>query len=98
MALFPEEAEARAFNDLEALRTWVGLNADALTAVAACTGDLAGSIRNLALIPDSVFRAAVTAARIPGSADPPVPRPLWPVANRAACLPTSTMGTIIFKR
>ena len=65
MALFPTEAVARAWENLTAIRTFVGMDAPALEAVEAETGGLQDSIRNLALLPSQVVRAAASAAKIP---------------------------------
>jgi len=64
MALYPPEATAIAWTQLEDIRAWVGLPPVALTAIEATTGSFNDNIRNLAILPASTVVAAVQAARV----------------------------------
>ena len=61
--MFPVEATARTWQRLTEVATHVGTRAEAVTALQEKTGTLNDSIRNFALLPDTVLRQAVAAAR-----------------------------------
>ena len=62
--MFPAEADARAWTTLTEIRLFTGLRDEAWDAVHGRLGDLNDTPRNLALLPDSVLRAAASAARL----------------------------------
>ena len=71
MALYPHEAEARAFANARNLTEWVGLSLLAYQAFETQVGDLQDEIRNIAILPKGIIVGAVDAAWIPAIAATP---------------------------
>lgn len=82
MALYPPEATAIAWTQLEDIRAWVGLPPVAIAGIEATTGSFNDNICNIAILPASTVAAAVQAARVPledSTEEVPSERALSPV-------------------
>ena len=77
--LYPTEQEAQGFEHARAAAAWVGLAAEPWAAVQVKTGSFADRLRNVALLPAHVIRAAVAATRLPAEGGAAEGRPLTPV-------------------
>ena len=78
MAFFPTQPESAEMQNITDVAAWVGVDTSVITAVETQTGNMNDQLRNLALLPGSIIRAAVAAARLPASGSTPE-RGLTPV-------------------